>query len=280
MSRSGIIRLAAAAALLGVWRSPVGAENYAMSGKRAGEERTDNGLRLKVVWIPSGSFTMGSPESEKDRDDDENQVRVTLTKGFWLGKYEVTQSEWTRLMGTQPWSGETNVKEGATYPAQYVSWDDAVEFCLKLTEQERRAGRLPQGWEYTLPTEAQWEYACRAGTSTAYSFGASDASYSTISDYAWWGYEKFAHQVGQKRANPWKLHDMHGNVVEWCCDWYVDKLPGGTDPRGPSSGSERAGRGGGWGSAPQFVRVANRSKVTPDYRSDRVGFRVLCSSIE
>ncbi len=251
-----------------------------MSGKRAGEERSDNGLSMKVVWIPSGSFSMGSPTSEKDHEDDEDQVRVTLTKGFWQGKYEVTQSEWTRIMGTQPWSGETNVKEGATYPAQYVSWGAAVEFCLKLTELERRAGRLPQGWEYTLPTEAQWEYACRAGTSTAYSFGGSDTSYSTISDYAWWGNAGFAHQVGQKRANPWKLHDMYGNVVEWCNDWYAERLPGGTDPRGPSSGLERATRGGGWGSAPQFVRSANRSKVSPDYRSDRVGFRVLRCSIK
>ncbi len=153
-------------------------------GSKAGQTGDDNSLKTKLVWIPSGDFTMGSPKDEKDRSDDENQVQVTLSKGFWLGQHELTQAEWQRVMQTTPWSGKEHVKEGDDYPATYVSWDDAMKFCEKLTEQEHAAGRLPSDWRYTLPTEAQWEYACRAGTKSRFSFGDDE---SDLSDYTWWG---------------------------------------------------------------------------------------------
>ena len=203
-------------------------------GTKAGQSRKSNGLNTPLVWIPPGDFTMGSPKDEKDRSDDENQVQVTLTKGFWLGQHEVTQAEWQRVMQTTPWSGNEDVKEGDDYPATFVSWDDAMKFCEKLTEQERSAGRLPSDWQYTLPTEAQWEYACRAGTKSRFSFGDDE---SDLGEYAWYGKnagdigEKYAHRVAQKKANPWGLYDMHGNVWEWCRDVYAYELPGRRRPR-------------------------------------------------
>ncbi len=127
------------------------------TGTKAGQVRDDNGLKLKLVWCPPGTFAMGSPDAEKHDIKDETQVLVTLTNGFWLGQQEVTQSEWRRVMQTVPWRGEDYVKEGDNYPATYVSWGHAMRFCEKLSEQERSAGRLPIAWQYTLPTEAQWE---------------------------------------------------------------------------------------------------------------------------
>lgn len=244
-------------------------------GSRAGQLRDVNGLKL--VWIPPGEFTMGSPKDEKDRDDDETQVQVTLTKGFWLGQHEVTQSEWQRLVQTMPWSGKANVKEGDDYPATYVSWDDAIKFCEKLTETEQDAGRLPAGWKYTLPTETQWEYACRGGTRSRFSFGDDE---SDLTEYGWFDKnggdagEKYAHQVAQKKPNPWGLSDMHGNVWEWCRDWYAKELAGGMDPQGPSEGSYRALRGGSWRSTAGGCRSALRSGLTPDFRGSALGFRV------
>ena len=194
-----------------------------------------NSIGMKFCWCPLGKFVMGSPETEEDPDDNQNQVDVTLTQGYWLGKYVVTQSEWERAMGTKPWSGQEYVKDGSHYPATCVDWDDAMAYLQKLSEQSQQAGRLPEGWDYRLPTEAQWEYACRAGTTTAYYFG-NDAG--QLSEYAWHDQnalkagEEFAHVVGEKRANGWGQHDMYGNVWEWCQDWYTKKLAGGVDPRG------------------------------------------------
>ena len=152
-------------------------------GTKAGVERDDNSLKVKLVWCPPGEFTMGSPKTEKyRRSDAEDQVEVRLTKEFWIGKYEVRQGEWERVMGTTPWKGNVYVKESPRYAATSVSWEDATEFVAKLTTQEPQAGRLPAGWRYTLPTDAQWEYACRAGTQTAYDVGSDE---SRLSDYAW-----------------------------------------------------------------------------------------------
>jgi formylglycine-generating enzyme required for sulfatase activity len=151
-------------------------------------------------------------------------VKVFVTTGYWLGKYEVTQAEWKQLMRTEPWKGKNPTKDGDDSPATYVSWDDAMAFCRKLTEQERQSGRLPSDWEYNLPTEAQWERACRARAQTKFSFG-DDAS--KLGEYAWFNGnagnagEQYAHRVGQKKPNPWGLCDMHGNVWEWCRDDYM-----------------------------------------------------------
>ncbi len=258
----------------------------AMIGKEAGQVRDDNGLKMKLVWCPPGKFTMGSPKSEKQRRKNEDQADVTLTTGFWLSKYEVTQSEWKQVMRTEPWKGQDFTEEGADFPATFVSWNDAVDFCRKLTEQERQAGRLPKDWEYTLATEAQWERACRARTETRFSFGNDE---SKLGDYAWFeenalnAGEKYAHRVGQKKANPWGLCDMHGNVWEWCRDVYAEDLPGGRDPEVKSDektkGSNRVYRGGGWFHDAGNCWAAFRSSIVPAFRSNDFGFRLALTAV-
>ena len=207
-----------------------------------------NSIGMELIELPAGKFTMGSPEDEKDREEAEAQVSVTLTKSFTLGKTEVTQGQWQSVMGTEPWTGQKNVQADKDCPATYVSWGDATEFCKRLTDLERAAGTLKADEEYHLPTEAQWERACRAGTETAFSFGDDE---SKLGEYAWFDgnakkvAERYAHKVGLKKPNPWGLYDMHGNVWEWCSNWY-GTLPGGTDPVGPEEGSSRVGRGCSW----------------------------------
>ncbi len=180
-------------------------------------------------------------------------------------------------MRTTPWKGHPNVKEGANYSASYISWNDAAAYCQKLSESEGAAGRLPTDWQYALPTEAQWEYACRAGTTTRYHFG-NDVT--ALSQHAWYDQnainvgETYAHEVGQKLANPWGLYDINGNVWEWCRDRYADKLPGGTDPIGFASGSRRAIRGGSLSTATTYCRSANRNTNAPELRNFNLGFRV------
>ena len=260
-----------------VLKGPTSEPTTTFVGTRAGQTREDNSLKMKLVWIPPGKFTMGSPKDATYRFADERPLQVTLTRGFWLGQHEVTQAEWQRVMQTTPWSGNISVKEGDDYPATYVSSEDAMNFCEKLTEQEHSAGRLPSDWRFTLPTEAQWEYACRGESKTRYSFGDDE---SNLGDYAWFtknandAGEKYAHLVGQKKANPWRLSDMHGNVYEWCSDYYAEKRAGGTDPQGPSEGSNRAIRGGSWTSSAGYCRSALRYGLTPGNRSSDVGFRV------
>ena len=234
-------------------------------------------LGSTLIYCPSGTFAMGSPEGEKDRRADrEAQVSVTISKGFYLGKYSVTQAEFKAVTGKTPWADNDDVKEGDDYPAMCIDWDDAVGFCRKLTAHESQAGRLPQGYVYALPTESQWEYACRAGTTTAYSFG-NDPS--DLGQYAWYEKnaddvgEKFAHRVGQKKPNPWGFYDMHGNVWEWCRDYYGEHLPGGTDPF-VGNGSLRVTRGGGWYSPAWGCRSASRYYVEPGRRYHYLGFRV------
>ena len=197
---------------------------------------------MVLLPIPAGEFLMGSAETEQPSLHLASQHQVTLTKPFLLGVHEVTQGQWQAVMGTTPWKGKFMFKKGGDYPATYVHWQDAVEFCRQLSEKE--------GLEYRLPTEAEWECACRAGTTTVYSFG-DDAS--ELGEYAWYSenaevVEQFyAHTVGQKNSNPWGLYDIHGNVWEWCEDWYgVYHADAATDPTGPSTGSFRLVRGGGW----------------------------------
>jgi formylglycine-generating enzyme required for sulfatase activity len=219
---------------------------------------------MPFAFCPGGAFTMGSPASEQGRSDAENQVSVTLSKGFWMAQTEVTLAQWQAVMGTNP-SGF----KGDDLPVESVSWDDAQEFIKKVNG----SGVMPSGWKFALPTEAQWEYACRAGEAGPYSGG-------TIEQVAWygdWNDEKSArknHNVGTKKANAWGLHDMHGNVWEWCADWYYATLPGGTDPSGPSSGVNRVYRGGSWfHSGADNCRAAIRRGNDPDDRRYYLGFR-------
>ena len=234
-------------------------------------------IGMELVLIFPGEFVMGSPKKEKGRYRYENQVDVRWTQAFWLGKYPVTQAEWQEIMGSQPWQGKDHVQENGSCPATFVSWEDAVEFCRKLTAQERQAERMSNAWEYTLPTEAQWEYACRAGTTSRYSFGEED---SELGRYAWFDKttvdtgESYAHPVGQKQPNPWGLSDMHGNVWEWCRDSYADKLPGGCNPEVTTEGLSRLARGGLWHLDPRLCRSATRNWDKPSRRFHGSGFRV------
>jgi len=235
-----------------------------MMGRKAAGE-------LMIKSIATGELMKG-----RNENPDEKPVhRVRISKAFYLGIHEVTQGEWKSVMGTEPWKGKDNVKEGAAYPATCVSWDDAVEFCKKLSVRE---GRI-----YRLPTEAEWEYACRAGTTTAYSF---DDNKDKLGDYAWFDEnaeaigEEYAHRVGTKRANPWGLHDLHGNLWEYCNDrfdphYYKDSPM--TDPQGPRAGSSRVIRGGGWRSPARYCQSASRYDFSPGYQSVNIGFRVAHS---
>ena len=232
-----------------------------------------NGATMAFVWIEPGTFRMGSPASEAGRDDDEGPVHeVEISRGFWLGQYEVTQAQWAAVMGTRPWSGKDYVRANSSNPAVYISWRDVQEFIGRLN--------AAAGEElYRLPSEAEWEYACRAGTQTRWSFG-DDAS--QLTDYAWYGDntvgEKYAHAVGTKRPNGWGLYDMHGNVWEWVQDWYDDDYYNRSprvDPRGPSSGSYRVIRGGGFHGFALRVRSAIRGHFSPAYRGLGIGVRLL-----
>jgi len=234
---------------------------------------TTNSIGMKLTLLPPGEFTMGSPASEAGRRDDEPQHQVKITKPFYLGVHEVTQQQYEKVMGTRPWQGKTFVKEGPDFSATWVSHDDAVAFCRKLSNQE--------GVQYRLPTEAEWEYACRAGTTTAYSFG-NDASklgqYAWYRENAWDVGEKYAHRVGQKLSNPWGLYDMHGNVWEWCQDWHASygSAKVVSDPKGPAQGNSRSLRGGdGFDDPRSGVRSAVRNGALPPIsRLFTVGFRV------
>ncbi len=249
------------------------------AGTRAGQERDDNGLKMISCWCPGGSFTMGSPASEPDRMADEGPVTVKLS-GFWLAKYEFTQGQWEALASG---AGKPAAQGRKTdqLPKDSVSWSEATDACRKFTEQERKAGRLPAGWEHRLPTEAQWEYACRAGTKTATAFGDKlDSTQANFDgNYPYNGAAKGPYlqrttEVGSYAANAWGLHDMHGNVWEWCRDWYRDKLPGGTDPEVTSEATFRVLRGGSWFNFGRFCRSANRGRFDLDVRRVLIGFRV------
>ncbi|HEY5915617.1 MAG TPA: formylglycine-generating enzyme family protein [Verrucomicrobiae bacterium] len=198
---------------------------------------------------------------------------VTLTHDYWLAKYEVTQGEYTDLMRTNPsyFAGDPQ------RPVEKVTWFNAQAFCAELTRRERLAGRLPAQYQYRLPTEAEWEYACRAGTTNFYSFGDSTAA---AGDYAWTSENASGttHPVGQKRPNSWGLYDMHGNVWEWCSDWFAP-YPGTalTNPVGPPGSAYKVFRGGGWNQAVEYARSRNRFMMSPTNGIHFVGFRVALS---
>jgi formylglycine-generating enzyme required for sulfatase activity len=233
---------------------------------------TDN--QLEMLWVKPGSFMMGTVSEH----DDASQHKVTLTKGFYLGKYEVTQAQYEAVRKWNP----SNFK-GADRPVDYVNWNDAVDFCEVLTEMEKKAGRVPEGMSYQLPTEAQWEYACRAGTTGKFSWGSKVREHNA-------NYHRNVGEttpVGKYPANPWGFHDMQGNVSEWCADWYFEDYPLGrspvTDPTGHPTGiiskyrdQSRVMRGGdyktdlSWGNSGS----AQRNYSEPDTRLEMFGFRV------
>jgi len=235
-----------------------------------------HGLKMKLVRIEAGRFTMGSPDSEKDRRKNEGpQRQVTISKPFYMGATEVTQAQWKAVMNTQPWVGQGYAKAGANHAASYISWDDAMAFCAALSKRARCTVRLP--------TEAEWEYACRTGTTTVYSFGGDS---SKLGDYAWYEDnaqskgEEYAHHVGVNKPNVWGLYDMHGNVWEWCSDWYAESYAttDTRDPKGPAAGKYRVLRGGAWVDVPQVCRTAYRYRNTPVFRGSNNGFRVVVLS--
>jgi formylglycine-generating enzyme required for sulfatase activity len=230
-----------------------------------------NSIGMKLVVIPAGTFIMGSPEDEVGRQGLETQHEVTISRPYCLGIYEVTQDEYATVMGTNPSSFR-----GVRNPVENISWDEAVSFCKKLSEMpEEKAARR----EYRLPTEAEWEYACRAGSDAAYSFGDST---DPLDEHAWFGEQsKGTHPVGEKKPNRWGLYDMHGNVWEWCEDW-LGSYPSGAaiDPHGPAQGQVRAFRGGSWDFGAAYCRSASRLAISPSFRTSFYGLRVAFSATE
>jgi len=236
------------------------------------EEDVDlgNGVKLTLVLIPAGQFTIGSPKDEAQRDNDEDQKQVTISKPFWLGKHEVTQEQWEAVMGANP-----SHFKGAKNPVESVSWNDIQGFLQKLN-----AGRGAAG--FSLPTEAQWEYACRAGTTTPFHFGETistdQANYDgnfTYGNGQKGEYREKTIAVGTFAANAWGLYDVHGNVYEWCSSPYATEYDGSEQKGADAQGEHRVLRGGSWLSYPWACRSAPRLRLTPDARSSLIGFRVV-----
>jgi formylglycine-generating enzyme required for sulfatase activity len=315
---------------------PLDAEMTA-EGQFPGQMRKDNGPGLALHWCPPGEFMMGSPDTEPGRDAYEVLHSVKLTKGFWLGETEVTQGQWDAVTGTTlrdqarkmledealyPDGGRditlreahgaakgskaipsVTAAQAPNIPMYYISWDDAVRFCKTLTDKERKAGRLPPGLVYALPTEAQWEYACRAGTQTATYAGEmtvlGENNAPVLNDIAWYGGNssvgyrgagwttdgwpnqafpgKIAgpRRIGQKQANAWGLKDMLGNLYEWVHDFSaVPTEAPATDPKGPPTGTAHPYRGGAWKHYASMCRAAKSFEAVPTLRNNALGFRV------
>ncbi|MEY4690551.1 MAG: hypothetical protein RIT19_876 [Verrucomicrobiota bacterium] len=226
---------------------------------------TLNDQRWIVRWVPAGRFVMGSPADEALRDKDEIPHEVILSRGFFMAETECTQAQWEAVMGRNPSHGKA-----PDQPVNQVAWKEAQEYCRRLTEMHRTRGIIPEGWEWDLPTEAQWEYACRAGTTGAFA--------GNLGDIAWIesNSDGRTHPVKTRQPNAWGLHDLHGNVWEWCRDWYGD-YPTNTvhDPTGPSAGTFRCYRGGSRIYGARRARSAIRGAMTPELRGDYLGFRAV-----
>lgn len=225
-----------------------------------------NTIAMRFAYIPPGEFTMGSPKTEAGRSADETLHQVTLTKGWHLGIHPVTQAQWKSVMG-----GDSASRfKGDDLPVDEVLWNDAVTFCKKLSEKEGR--------RYRLPTSAEWEYACRAGTTTAFNTGDDEAA---LNEAGWFvgNSDSKTHPVGRKKPNAWGLYDMHGNVWQWCSDDLRDYTRDAvTNPVGPATGNRRVLRGGDWRCSPRFCRSAKRFGSGPNFRDDVFrGFRVALS---
>ena len=225
-----------------------------------------NSLDMRLVRVDACEFTMGSPVTEHGRRDHETLRSVKIQKPYWIGSTEVTQEQWIAIMGTEPWAGTTYVNIGSDFPAVRISFDMAVEFCQRLSRRENRF--------YRLPTEVEWECACRAGTTTAFHFGDDQKK---IGEYAWYGKNtfdlgnRFAHQVGRKKPNPLGLYDMHGNLWEWCDEWF--KAPT------KKTAGRRVVRGGSWHGVGSLCRSASRFGRPAKMRLNDTGFRVLLVAV-
>lgn len=257
-------------------------------GRFAGDSNQVANVQLR--WCPAGSFVMGSPHNELERRGDEDQVKVTLTKGFWMGKFEVLQGEWKAIVGALPGKITEAGGEGDRLPLYNVNYAEAENFCKKLTDMGHRLKQLPPDWEFRLPTEAQWEYACRAGTTTATYNGDKFNSYlaNIQGNKPYNGAEQGptinkATNAGLYPPNLWGFYDIQGNVVEWCRDWYHWKLPGGVDPdlsnvKGTMNRDgtySRSRRGSAWVDDGWVCRSAFRQRFEPERRYDHIGFRIV-----
>ena len=273
--------------------------------------------KFELIWVEPGTFMMGSPEDESGRKFNENQHQVTLTQGYYLGKHEVTQAQYKWVMGALPdrFAKDDKQNKGDNFPVGGADWNDAMAFCKKLTEMERKAGRLPKGMSFQLPTEAEWEYACKAGTTTIYSWGNHPDQSKANFGHGFKVGKDFVDQVktvGQYEANPWGFHDMHGNVYEWCNDtatFAVPTRPGHhempypkgpvKDPQGhqgnsvhyqffdgkahklgPGVVNSKIQRGGSWMSGASAIRSAYRHSHPLYDKVDYKGFRVSLKRIK
>jgi formylglycine-generating enzyme required for sulfatase activity len=233
-----------------------------------------NGATMEFVWIEPGKFTMGAVGWMFEEDGWEGpRHEVAISKGFYLGKFEISQAQWQAVMGTAPWTGKEHVVAEPDHPAVYISWNDMQEFIRRMN--------LAVGEDlYRLPTEAEWEYACRAGTTTRWSFGDDE---SLAEDYAWYDKNtvgvglKHAQPIGTKSSNPWGLYDMHGNVWEWVADWHSGPYPnaGQVDPSGGAAGERRVMRGGGFLNHAGNMRSAKRFGYEPSLRYPGIGARLV-----
>jgi formylglycine-generating enzyme required for sulfatase activity len=237
-------------------------------------------VNLEFIRVPAGTFTMGSPDNEANRGENEGpQHQVTVSHAFYMGKYEVTQAQWQAVMGTtvaqqrdKSYPAQPLWGEGGNYPMYFVNWDEAQEFIKRLNA-------LNLHFIYRLPTEAEWEYAARAGTSGPYA--------GDLAAMAWYSANASdpsnllgkLNPVGQKQANGWGLYDMHGSLWEWCHDWYGDyNASRALDPSGPANGGMRMVRGGSWRNLAAYARSAYRSYFSPDYSHNNIGFRVVATA--
>jgi formylglycine-generating enzyme required for sulfatase activity len=292
LSRRALLHVAVAAVGIPRGLEVQAQDSRAGSGTRAGEERTVGEVR--ACWCPAGQFVMGSPPDEPERRPGEDQVTVTVTRGFWIAKYETTQALWRQVMGALPAPATAELPEQDDLPVGNVNFAEVESFCQRLTARARSAGSLPVQWEIRLPTEAQWEYACRAGTTTATAFGgALSTQQANFGGRPYNGGRSGsplgrAAPIGRYPANPWGIHDMHGNTFEWCRDWYHSRLPGGADPdlyaardtatKSGDGAISRVRRGGCWTDDGWACRSAFRLRFEPERRYDHIGFRVVIVS--
>jgi formylglycine-generating enzyme required for sulfatase activity len=244
----------------------------ATDGAQPGEVREFTPLKIKFCWCPPGTFEMGSPETAPSHLLNETQHTVTLTRGYWMQQTELTQSQYQQLMGSHP----AHYK-GEHLPVESVTWSEATEFARRLSAlpPEKKVGN-----QFRLPTEAEWEYACRAGAATLFPHGDDEAG---LEDFAWYHQNsaRTTHPVGEKKSNAWGLYDMHGNVAEWCQDYYGDyPREAVSDPRGPASGDKRTLRGGNWFQVAMWTRASHRDAYAPSARYVGLGFRLVATPLD